>query len=72
VGTMLAAGTRQLLFERSTPYKVMEGQLLSVMADSSSISAVRAARGGDEPQLGIDGVEVAHARSVDPRGGVSR
>jgi hypothetical protein len=36
----LAAGTRQLLFERSTPYKVMEGQLLSVMADSSSISAV--------------------------------
>lgn len=34
--------------------------------------ADRAAHGGDEPQLGIDGVEVAHARSVDPRGGVSR
>ena len=34
--------------------------------------ADRTAYGGDEPQVGIDGVGVAHARSVDPRGGVSR
>ena len=34
--------------------------------------ADRTAYGGDEPQLGIDGVEVAPARNVDPRGGVSR
>ena len=38
----------------------------------ATMLADRTAYGGDEPQLGIDGVGVAPARSVDPRGGVSR